>query len=278
MSDRETTMRHEEGDDPQLRTVDSLLPSAQCPLPTDPPTAHRSLPTALRAVLFDVDGTLVKAARRTDYRRKMHEMLVEIFGTSGRINEVDFAGRTDLSIYREALECEGIGPALIQEKLPFIETATVSILEALTTTGPVFHTCAGVEDLLDALDNDARFAVGLLTGNVERLAAAKLRCAGIDHYFKLRGAFGSDAEDRDHLPAIAARRVIEQLGHNLLPEQFIIVGDTPRDISCARHFGARVVAVASGRHTVEELLELGPDHVLADLADTRAVVELLASI
>jgi len=208
----------------------------------------------------------------------MRDMLLEVFGTCGRIAEVDFGGKTDLAIYREALECEGINRDVIGERLPRLEATMVEILDELASTGEVFRVCAGVGPLLESLSRDERFLPSLLTGNVERLAEAKLRVAGIGHYFRGRGAYGSDAEERDHLPAIAAGRINKELGLSLAPERFVIVGDTPRDISCARHFGARVVAVASGQHTLEQLEKFSPDALLADLSDTQRVIKLLAEI
>jgi len=231
-----------------------------------------------KVLLFDVDGTLIKTVRRREYRGLIHGMLMDIFGTCGRINEVDFAGKTDLAIYREALECEGITLVGIRERLPLIEQTTVGILQQLAVTGAVFELCPGIHDLLEALSSDSRFITSLLTGNVEKLAEAKLTVAGIWQYFKTRGAFGSDDDNRDHLPAIAAERINAEFGYELGPESFIIVGDTPRDISCARHFGARVLAVASGTHTVEQLNGLMPDATLPDLRDTAAVLRLLREI
>jgi len=232
----------------------------------------------IRVVLFDIDGTLIKTVRRKEYRGLIHGMLIEIFGTCGQITEVDFSGKTDLAIYREALDCEGITMPMIRERLPLVEAATVEILSQLAETGEVFRPCPGVPELLEALSVDKRFLTSLLTGNVERLAEAKLRAAGIWNYFRNRGAFGSDDEERDHLPAIAAERISAQLGYELSPERFIIVGDTPRDISCARHFGARVLAVASGTRTLDSLQEYLPDAVLPDLSDTEAVIEVLSRI
>ena len=232
----------------------------------------------LRVILFDIDGTLIRAVRRPEYRGRIRQMLLDQFGTCGRISEVDFGGKTDLAIYREALECEGFTTAQIRERLPQLEATMVEILEAMAATGEVFRLCAGVGELLEAMAADARFVTSLLTGNVERLAEAKLRTVGIWSYFKGRGAFGSDAEERDHLPEIAAARLQAHLGVELSPERFVIVGDTPRDIKCARHFGARVVAVASGFHSLEQLAAHRADALLADLSDTAAVVNLLAEI
>jgi phosphoglycolate phosphatase-like HAD superfamily hydrolase len=245
-------------------------------IPKEPTTDHRPPTAAVRVALFDIDGTLIKAVRRPEYRGRINQMLVDVFGTCGRISEVDFAGKTDLAIYREALECEGISPAAIRELLPRIEELMVGLLSEMASTGEVFRLCPGVKELLDALSSDERFITSLLTGNVERLAEAKLRAVGIWEYFRGRGAFGSDEEERDHLPAVAAERINAHFGISLPPERFIIIGDTPRDISCARHFGARVLAVASGRHTVKELAAFSPDALVEDLGDTGAVLGLLA--
>ena len=132
-------------------------------------------PADLRVILFDIDGTLIRAVRRPEYRGRIRQMLIDVFGTCGRISEVDFGGKTDLAIYREALECEGFTPAQIRERLPRLEATMVEILYEMAATGEVFRLCAGVAELLEALKDDARFVTSLLTGEAGGSEAARRR-------------------------------------------------------------------------------------------------------
>jgi phosphoglycolate phosphatase len=94
-----------------------------------------------------------------------------------------------------------------------------------------------------------------VTGNLEAVARLKLDRAGLGGWFAAgQGAFGSDAEDRAQLPAIARRRAGRLDGGAPYPrERTVVIGDTPRDIACARADGVRCVAVATGPYAAEEL-------------------------
>ncbi len=119
----------------------------------------------------------------------------------------------------------------------------------------------------------------MLTGNIEPAAHLKVEAANLAKFFTLPGAFGDESFDRRDLPAKAAERINRHLGAKLLPEQFIVIGDTPNDIACARHFGARVMVVATGRiHSAEELLVCKPDALLPDLQDVERLMETLAKL
>ena len=105
-----------------------------------------------------------------------------------------------------------------------------------------------------------------MTGNFERIARLKLARAGIGDWFpEGQGGFGSDAEDRALLPPIARARA-----GGWPRERTVVIGDTPRDIACARADGLRVVAVATGPFAVEELADAD---AVVDSAD--AVVPVL---
>ena len=55
----------------------------------------------------------------------------------------------------------------------------------------------------------------------------------------------------------------------------MIIGDTPADIDCTRGIGARAIAVATGRYSVDDLAEHHPVAVFADLRDTDAVMRAI---
>jgi phosphoglycolate phosphatase-like HAD superfamily hydrolase len=115
--------------------------------------------------------------------------------------------------------------------------------------------------------------LGLLTGNFEPVARLKLKRAGVGHHFPARqGAFGSDSEDRTTLPAIARRRAGVR-GRPYPREQTIVIGDTPRDIMCARADGVLAVAVATGPFPVDSLGDA--DAVAPTAPHLRRVLETL---
>jgi len=110
----------------------------------------------------------------------------------------------------------------------------------------------GVIEALDALAGEpARYRLALVTGNLEPVARRKLASAGIGHYFAAgQGGFGSDAEHRGELPAVARARA-----GGWARERTVVIGDTPRDIACARADGVRVIAIATGPYSAEALAD-----------------------
>jgi phosphoglycolate phosphatase-like HAD superfamily hydrolase len=118
------------------------------------------------------------------------------------------------------------------------------------------------------------FAQGLLTGNLQRGAQIKLSHLGLWTPF-LFGAFADDAEDRNDLGPHALRRAHAHHGYNFTPEHVFVIGDTPHDIACGKAIGARTIAVATGRFSVEQLRSHTPTAVLESFSDTKAFFGLL---
>ena len=64
---------------------------------------------------------------------------------------------------------------------------------------------------------------------------------------------------------MARERGSRVLKEELRGDQVLIIGDTPLDIRCARAIGAKVLAVATGGHQLDELIRHQPDWAVADL-------------
>ena len=233
----------------------------------------------LRVILWDIDGTLVRSRRNGFFRDYTAPVLVRAFGTEGRLGEIGVSGMTDLQIIAEALRDEGFTPEQVRERADELVPLYLEELERVTRDEEVFYALDGAREALEALERSPRYLNSLLTGNVLPAARLKLRLVGLADFFRLPGAFGEDSHDRRDLPALARERINSHLGTDLSPAQFVVVGDTPNDIACARHFGARAVAVATGRgYTAAELAAHHPDAVLNDLADTELFLRTLAGL
>jgi phosphoglycolate phosphatase len=245
-------------------------------MPLKSPLTHNSM----RVLLWDLDGTLVRGKRFGAFKDYTVPMLEKVFGTAGSLHGLVVSGMTDLQIVEEALRGAGITREQINSRRDELLTCYMDEMKRATGNGEqILEAMPGAREVLQAVNEHPRYASALLTGNIEPAAQLKVEITGLAEFFPLPGAFGDESFDRRDLPAIAAQRINEHLGASLAPEQFIVIGDTPNDIACARHFGARVVAIATGRvHSAEELRAHEPDALLADLLDVELLVKTLDSL
>lgn len=226
-----------------------------------------------RLVLFDIDGTLLWTDGAG--RRAIHTALREIFGGIGP-QDYWFDGKTDREIVRHLMRIEGHDDTIIDGRMERLLERYVECLEQeLADREHLPRPLDGVLPLLDALEEQDLLVLGLLTGNVEAGAAAKLRAVGIDPARFRIGAFGSDHEHRPELPAVALRRMQERFAIEVPTRHMVIVGDTPADIDCGVRIGARTVGVATGRYSVEQLTEHRADAVLPDFRDLERALQAI---
>jgi phosphoglycolate phosphatase len=217
-------------------------------------------------LLFDIDGTLLLKATRA-HAQAVVEAVRVVYGVQQRPDgRLEAAGRTDLDIARQLALLGGVDAERFDAGRDDFRAAAVEAYARLCEDDLSAHVAPGVTDMLEALAarDDVRLAV--LTGNLEPIAHLKLARAGLGGFFERgQGGFGSDHEDRTELPAIARARA-----GGYPREQTVIIGDTPRDIACARADGLRCIAVATGPYTAEELADA--DVVLASAHDLLDVL------
>jgi phosphoglycolate phosphatase-like HAD superfamily hydrolase len=181
---------------------------------------------------------------------------------------VEVAGRTDAAIARDLLRGAGVPDGRIDAEAAAVAAAAAAAYAELCPPDLSACVAPGVPEVLAALSAQPEaYRLALVTGNLEPVARRKLASAGIGRYFPAgQGGFGSDAEDRGELPAVARARA-----GGWPRERTVVIGDTPRDIACARVDRVRVVAVATGLYPAEALADAD-----AVVDGVRAVLPVLA--
>ncbi len=226
----------------------------------------------MKLLLFDIDGTLIRSNRAG--RTALKLALEDLFGTAGPIDTYKMSGKTDSRIVTDLLTTAGIDPRKIPPRLPEIYAQMAQRARDVYPARSI-EPCPGVPELLDVLRGRGDILLGLLTGNAEPTAPLKLEAGGIDPMHFFIGAYGSDALERNDLPAVAMQRASTLIGDVFDGTNTVIIGDTPADVLCARVSKARAVAVASGWHSAPTLAQYHPDVLLESFLDTPAVVAVL---
>jgi len=214
----------------------------------------------IRLVLFDIDGTLIQTGGAGV--QAFGRAFATEFNIPNGTERLKFSGRTDTGLARELFRQHQIEPTAENLRL-FFEGYVFWLDFLLTQTrGCVLPGVWEFISQLHALPEPPM--LGLLTGNIRLGAEIKLRHYELWEVFQT-GAFGDDHEDRNQIAALAKERGSRLLNNDLHGQQILVVGDTPRDIECARSIGARALVVATGGASLEELETHQPDWLVKDL-------------
>ncbi|HEX3783153.1 MAG TPA: HAD family hydrolase [Pseudonocardiaceae bacterium] len=215
-------------------------------------------------VLWDVDHTLIetRGVGRAIYDRAFPAATGRPLATLASIS-----GRTELDIMRESLRINGIQPS--DEQVQALASALVEGYETardeLLARG---RALPGAVEVLRLLADNPGIYQSVLSGNLREVARIKLEVFGLDRYLDLgAGAYGDDDPERPKLVAIAQARAAERTGVMFSNEDTVVVGDTPKDVEAGLTAGVRVIGVATGKSTAEELAQAGAHYVIDDLCE-----------
>jgi phosphoglycolate phosphatase-like HAD superfamily hydrolase len=216
----------------------------------------------IRGVLFDIDGTLLVTggAGAVAWQRAFEEL----HGVDADVAEHTDAGMTDPEIaaivFREVVGREGSQAERAKAIGCYLKHLPDTVAES-----DGYRVMPGVEELLDRLI-DAGTLLGLVTGNIETAAHIKLARAHLNRFFSF-GGYGSDSADRVEVTKAALRRAELVSGGTLTDGACISVGDTPRDVKAGHGAGIKVVGVATGSYSVEQLSQAGADWAIPQVSD-----------
>lgn len=225
----------------------------------------------MNLLLFDIDGTLLDTGGAG--LRALRSAWIEEFRLHEQAESfppLNLAGSTDSGIVRSLCDHFAIGHHPELEDRFYARYHTHLEIELSGRGRQDGRLLPGVTELLDHLRADAgRHLLGLLTGNIAPGAWTKVETFGLGGIFAF-GAFGDDHHDRNELGPVAIGRARQHSGRDFPPERTFIIGDTPKDIHCARACGAWAIAVATGAYTAADLAQHDPDHLFEDFTDPVA--------
>jgi beta-phosphoglucomutase-like phosphatase (HAD superfamily) len=219
--------------------------------------------------LFDVDNTLTK--KSNTHQKAFFSSIKKVYGINTDFAGLNHHGMTDRQIISDILKINRVDEGVINDGM---ENCLRHMAETFiqTVKNENLIVIEGIKDFLKELQNRS-VLMGLVTGNVEEIAWAKLKISGLSHYFKL-GGFGSNDRNRTNLVRLAVSRAVKDFGF-LADGTVFLFGDTPKDIKAGKEAGVKTVAVSTGIFSREDLLKSKPDYIFKNLCDIGSIIKSL---
>ncbi|MGD2163746.1 MAG: HAD family hydrolase [Anaerolineales bacterium] len=227
--------------------------------------------TKPRLILFDMDNTLIDVG--VHHREALRRTLRNIFNLNASHDGRKHPGNTQrqimLMICRENGVDESEISLKIDESMHYLSKTAVELFPSDLKDAVL----PGVERLLQALHENGQY-MGLVTGTLASTGSVLLARTGLEKYFPLK-VFGDEADQRIELVDLAIQKASKLYGEEWKENGLVTVGDAIPDLLAGRAHGAKVVSVATGYKSKEELEKYHPDVLLEDLVELDIVLEAL---
>lgn len=221
----------------------------------------------MTALFWDIDGTLLTTAKAGVFA--WNDAVLEITGREFQLASIRIAGLTDYQIAARTFDSLGIQPddEVVDQLVGRYEARLPTSLPR--KTGCVLP---NVREILERLRGRPDIRSYVLTGNTRGGARAKLTHYGLMEFL----SDGGFAEDQGSRSTIAVRALGVALRDGPVARgRVFVIGDTPHDIECAKAIDARVIAVATGGYSIDELQAHQPWRVCAELPAPDEFIELV---
>lgn len=220
----------------------------------------------MKIVLFDIDGTLIKAGGAG--LRGLNRAVKELCSVDNICSRFPLQGATDKENFRTAyLHASGRKPTArrIRElELKYVKYLPEEVERSVKSKN--YFKMKGVEKLLNALSKRKDVMTGLGTGNLKEGAFIKLRPSGFMKYFAF-GGYGCDSRIRSRVLIKAVERAQKLLKTAISPRDVYVIGDTHKDIEAAKDAGYHSAAVTGGFGDAGSLQQSGPELMAKDFSD-----------
>lgn len=225
--------------------------------------ANEKFPLPVKAVVVDLDGTLLDTAR--DLAEAANRMLQDLGRPAAAVETIkSYIGNGISRLVKRALTGSMDGEpdaALFERALPLYQKHYAEVLTLHTNPYP------GVKEGLEAL-RDAGFRLACITNKAEKFTLPLLKEMGLLDFFEL--VLSGDTLPKkkpDPLPLLYAA---EKFGTT--PAQVLLIGDSLNDVQAARAAGCPVFCVPYGYNRGRDVRELDPDAVIAEFPQALKLI------
>ncbi len=223
-------------------------------------------PNGLRAVIFDMDGTLIQTTidfhamnRAVTDTLLRHGLPKAVLDPSGRVNE---------SIARAYAYLHAQGREERAEALELDLNRVTAEVEMARVEESVEVPGAG--DVLEGLRSRGMRSAVLTRGSREYTTRA-LRASGLEGWFDIVVCRDDHPLTEAKPNPLALQRVHSALG--LLNRECLFIGDHEIDLRCAKGAGSPFVAVLTGSNDQRAWDRLGAEMVISSVADLPEILE-----
>ncbi len=220
-----------------------------------------------RAVIFDLDGTLVDTA--PDLMRATNHVLEGLGRRPITMDEVrSFVGHGARALLTRGLSATGGLPQgydVEPDYIRFVDYYSQNIAEGSTPF-------PGLIRLLDRLKAEG-FGLGVCTNKLEGLSVQLLDALKLSPYFG--AVVGPDTLGIAKPDPRPFREAVSRLG--LIAPRALMVGDSETDILTARNAGVPVIAVPFG-YTPKPVQDFGPDRMISHFDEAYDAIQDLFAL
>lgn len=218
-----------------------------------------------RAVLFDLDGTLIASA--PDLATAVNRALVDIQREPVSEEQIRaWVGNGAPRLVARALTGEEMAdpdPVVWQRAMDRFNVHYAACLADRTTVYP------GVRETLSQLTASG-LGLGVVTNKPSCFTGPVLTAMGLSDFFGVTVAGDTiSARKPDPAPMLYAARAL-----GATPESTVMVGDSMTDVRAARAAGMKLIWVPYGYHRGDDILSQKPDGLLERFEDLPACLGL----
>jgi len=211
---------------------------------------------AVRAVIIDLDGTMVDTA--PDFQLAVNRMRAERHMAPLSLQSVSTCiGKGSEHLVRAVLRDE-LAPDELERRFEAALAAYQRHYKDIN--GDQAQVYAGVREGLDAM-RAGGLLLACVTNKPHALASRLLALKGLSPYFKV--VYGGDSLPLKKPHPLPILRTCADFG--LRPEQAVVIGDSSNDAQAARAAGCAVLNVPYGYNHGEPIASADADAVVADL-------------